>query len=287
MNYEKIKYENPNRSARCRFGSPLPAKTVKTYVFHFHPEIELLYIVRGRMKNVVEGEEFVALPGDIVFFNSRVPHDTQSLEDGTVRNMVQFRIPSTFDGAFRYLAYFLSSRGKDFFVFKKEDEDYEVLCAHIFNMLERDSESGAAADCMLTSDIYFITSLLYRRGFLQDERDVFDFGQLERLVPLFEYIDGNFADELSLEKCAELLSLNKSYLCRIFRKATGMTLTDFINLVRVSKSEEMLSKNKNLSEIAYAVGFSSLAYFNRTFKKYKKASPSEYRKLYKKREYNS
>lgn len=287
MKYEKIKYENPNRSARCRYGMPLAAKNMKTHAFHFHPEIELLYIVKGSMKNVLEGDAFVSMPGDIVFFNSRVPHDTASLEDGTVRNMVQFRIPSTFDGALRYLSYFLSRRGKDFFIFREGDEDYEELRSHFFDMLERSKDVGAVADCMLTSDIYFITSLLYRRGFLEDEREFFDFGQLERLVPLFEYIDENFAEELSLERCAELLSLNKSYLCRIFRKATGMTVSDFINFVRVNKSEEMLSENKNLSEIAYAVGFSSLSYFHRTFKKYKSVSPSAYRKLYKKREYNS
>jgi AraC-like DNA-binding protein len=80
------------------------------------------------------------------------------------------------------------------------------------------------------------------------------------------------------------LCLNKSYLCRLFRNATGTTLWDFINFVRVCKSEEMLAGNMNLSEIAYAVGFSSPSYFHRTFKKYKNLPPSEYRKLYKGRE---
>jgi AraC-like DNA-binding protein len=46
----------------------------------------------------------------------------------------------------------------------------------------------------------------------------------------------------------------------------------------------MLAGNMNLSEIAYAVGFSSPSYFHRTFKKYKNLPPSEYRKLYKGRE---
>jgi AraC-like DNA-binding protein len=66
----------------------------------------------------------------------------------------------------------------------------------------------------------------------------------------------------------------------VFRAATGTTLWDFINFVRVCKSEEMLISEMSLSEIAYAAGFSSPSYFHRTFKKYKQISPSEFRKLH-------
>ena len=97
---------------------------------------------------------------------------------------------------------------------------------------------------------------------------------------ILEYIDAHFSEEITLESCAELLRLNKSYLCRLFRAATGSTLWDFINFVRVCKSEEMLAGKMNLSEISYAAGFSSPSYFHRIFKKYKQMSPSEYRKRY-------
>ena len=112
-------------------------------------------------------------------------------------------------------------------------------------------------------------------------------GDLPALPPLPDADDGAQAEasapqpeEITLDGCAALLCLNKSYLCRLFRTATGTTLWDFINFVRVCKSEEMLAENMNLSEIAYAVGFSSPSYFHRTFKKYKQCAPSEYRKLY-------
>lgn len=279
MKNEKVFYKNPNRPAKCAWGAPRSAGGRGSYL-HFHPELEFLIIEAGRMSNRLEGTEYITGEGDIIFFNSRVPHATQFLDDGTVQHMVQFKTPSTFRGSFRYLSDLLSRTVAPVFVFRPSDADYADLKTHLVDMIEQDAEAGIAGDYRITSDIFFIISLLHRRGLLADEGAAFDFGQLSKLVPLFEYIDTHFAEEISLEECADLLRLNKSYLCRLFRSATGTTLWDFINFVRICKSEELLAGEMNLSEIAYAVGFSSPSYFHRTFKKYKQMSPSEYRKLH-------
>ena len=279
MKNEKILYKNPNRPAKCVKGAPRAAGT-RGASMHLHPELEFLFVEAGRMNNQLENAAYTTRAGDIIFFNSRVPHATEFLEEGTMQHMVQFKVPSTFRGSFRYLSYLLSRTTAPAFVFHPDDADYAALKERFMDMVEQDADSGAAGDYQITSDIYAILSILCRRGLLADERAAFDFGQLSKLVPLFEYIDEHFAEEISLESCASLLCLNKSYLCRLFRSATGTTLWDFINFVRVCKSEEMLAGEMNLSEIAYAVGFSSPSYFHRTFKKYKQVSPSEYRKLY-------
>ncbi len=279
MKNEKIFFKNPNRPAKCLWGAPRAAGG-RGSTLHFHPELEFLLIDAGRMSNQLEGAEYITNEGDIIFFNSRVPHATQYLLDGTVQHMVQFKAPSTFRGALRYLSDLLFRTVAPVFIFHPEDADHAELKAHLLDMIEQDAETGVAGDYRITADIYYIISLLHRRGLLADERAAFDFGQLAKLVPLFEYIDEHYAEELSLEDCAALLCLNKSYLCRLFRTATGTTLWDFINFVRVSKSEELLAGKMNLSEIAYEVGFSSPSYFHRTFRKYKQMSPSEYRKLY-------
>ncbi len=279
MRNEKIIYKNPNRPAKCVWGKPHSAGS-PVVSMHLHPELELLFVAAGHMKNYLEGECYDTYEGDIIFFNSRVPHATEFPEEGTVQHMVQFKVPSTFRGSFRYLSYLLGRTVKPLCIFHPGDADYEELKAHFLDMIEQEAEAGAAGDYRVTADIFYIMSILQRRGLLPDERAAFDFGQLQKLVPLFEYIDEHFAEEISLESCAALLCLNKSYLCRIFRAATGTTLWDFINFVRVCKSEEMLVSEMSLSEIAYAAGFSSPSYFHRTFKKYKQISPSEFRKLH-------
>ncbi|MBQ4071515.1 MAG: helix-turn-helix transcriptional regulator [Clostridia bacterium] len=276
---EKIFYKNPNRPIKCIRGKPFSANN-SGVPMHFHPELEFLIIEAGRMKNRLEGEEHVTQSGDIIFFNKGIPHATQPIADGTVQHMIQFKIPSTFRGALRYLSDILARTVVPAFVFHPDDADYADLSSHLVDMIEQYDDSSVAADYRTTSDIYYVISLLHRRGILADERAAFDFNRLQRLVPLFEYIDSHFFEPISLDYCAELLRLNKSYLSRLFRNSTGITLWDFINFVRVSKSEEMLAGNMNLTEVAYAAGFSSPSYFHRTFRRYKQLSPSEYRRLY-------
>ena len=279
MKNEKIFYKNPNRPVKC---SQTSQKHDKGYVvpMHFHPELEFLIVESGSVSNKLEGESHVTRVGDIIFFNKRVPHATEFIQHGTSQKMVQFKVPSTFRGSFRYLSDILSRTVVPAFVFHPDDADYAELREHLWDLLVQDADTDVAADYRTTADIYYIISLLHRRGFLVDERAAFDFGQLQKLVPLFEYVDEHFSEQISLDSCAELLCLNKSYLCRLFRSATGTTLSDFINFVRVSHSEELLAGDMNLSEIAYSVGFTTLAYFHRTFKKYKQMSPSEYRRIY-------
>lgn len=64
----------------------------------------------------------------------------------------------------------------------------------------------------------------------------------------------------------------------------GNTFTEYLNFVRICKAEHMLRSGSSISDAAYVVGFSSLSYFNRVFKKYKFCSPSDYKKISKQRE---
>lgn len=73
--------------------------------------------------------------------------------------------------------------------------------------------------------------------------------------------------------------LNGSYISRTYKKLTGITITEKINLFRVGKAKELLkSTNKKVYEIADEVGFGDAAYFTNVFIKYCGLNPSEFRK---------
>ena len=66
---------------------------------------------------------------------------------------------------------------------------------------------------------------------------------------------------------------------RQFKKATGLTFTDYLGRVRVEKAKSLLlNPNLRISEIAYAVGFQSLRHFNRVFRELTGQSPTDFRK---------
>lgn len=92
------------------------------------------------------------------------------------------------------------------------------------------------------------------------------------------YVEENFERNLSLTFLAGKVYLNPSYLSRLFKRQTGMTLIHFINMTRMNKARELLlTTNMKVSDIASGTGYESPSYFNQAFKKFTGVSPLEYR----------
>jgi len=93
-----------------------------------------------------------------------------------------------------------------------------------------------------------------------------------------EYIEKNYQNGISLNDVAEELGISIFYLSKIIKKNTGKNFTDILSEKRIAVAMEMLSENRSVKEITYAVGFNSQNYFTKVFKKYVGCTPREYRK---------
>jgi AraC-like DNA-binding protein/ligand-binding sensor protein len=92
------------------------------------------------------------------------------------------------------------------------------------------------------------------------------------------YILANQADPIDLAKVAQAMHVSTFYFCKMFKKATGLTFTEYLSRVRVEKAKKLLlNPHLRISEIAYDVGFQSLTHFNRVFRQVVGQSPTEYR----------
>lgn len=92
------------------------------------------------------------------------------------------------------------------------------------------------------------------------------------------YIMQHLAEAMSLEHVARQVSVSPFHFCKVFKRATGMTFTDFVNRARVEKAKRMLMKPEaRITEVAYDVGFQSLSHFNRSFRRIANESPTEFR----------
>lgn len=91
-------------------------------------------------------------------------------------------------------------------------------------------------------------------------------------------IDSDLTADLSLKTQAELLNVNASYLSTLFKKETGVTLTDYVNNKRVENAVFLLnSTNMQIQNIAQYCGIPDVNYFTKLFKKYMGKTPKEYR----------
>ena len=89
------------------------------------------------------------------------------------------------------------------------------------------------------------------------------------------YIELHQADDLSLSEVAKVIHVSPFYFCKIFKKATGHTLIDFRNRLRIEAAKRLLTAlGAGVSEIVYRVGFQSLTQFNRLFRRIVGKSPT-------------
>ena len=92
------------------------------------------------------------------------------------------------------------------------------------------------------------------------------------------YIVGHQADPINLDNVANAMHVSKFYFCKMFKKTTGLTFTEYLGRVRIEKANTLLlNPHLRISEIAYYVGFQSLTHFNRVFRQIAGQSPTAFR----------
>lgn len=251
---------------------------------HFHSELEFLYVNSGTMKYCTDDAEYIAKKGDVMFINSKVPHCTEALTDDCSHSFIQFKEPKMENDQMRYLARFLKLSDTSAFLFTHTDKDTSEIGNYINEIINNFDNEEIHYDYYINGIMYLILALLYKRKILTSKEMSVNFSALDRISPIFDYIHQNYNEDLSLEKLSRILNINEQYFCRLFKKATGSNITDYINFIRIYNAEKMMKTNMNISEIAENTGFSSLSYFNKIFKKYKQYAPSEYKKLSRQKE---
>ncbi len=277
MKNEKIKSNIPKLFARVTGGKDVIANTTGIIAdWHYHDELEFLPVYSGELIIGFEDEELVARAGDVVFVNAGIPHMTYA-EKPRASGLVQFRESDFVNGELpRIIRYSRKMHGI---------ENTPVTIIHseellnaVTEIIEEGKANCPACDFFVKSGIYKALGILYRMGILKDADTMLAERDVQKILPVLSYVNTNYAEDVKLSDVAAMLSFDESYFCRLFKNATGSTFTEYLNFVRISKAEKLLKKtSKSILEISEAVGFSSVSYFNRIFKKYHYVSPRAYR----------
>ncbi|WP_186445887.1 response regulator transcription factor [Paenibacillus cremeus] len=94
-----------------------------------------------------------------------------------------------------------------------------------------------------------------------------------------DYIETHYYENFTLARLADMSHMSVSYFSLLFKKTTGQTFLNYLNLVRLQRAKELLKEpDLKIYEIADMVGYTSLPYFNRIFKQVVTITPVEYRK---------
>lgn len=94
-----------------------------------------------------------------------------------------------------------------------------------------------------------------------------------------EFIAEKLGEDIDLADCAQVAHMSPFYFCKMFKRDTGLSFTDYVSRLRTEKAKSLLlDPNVRVSEAAFDVGFQSLSQFNRVFKKVTGYSPTDYRR---------
>lgn len=95
-----------------------------------------------------------------------------------------------------------------------------------------------------------------------------------------DYIQGRLSEDISVGECAAHVHLSASYFSSLFKRVTGMTVTQYMTSERIQKAKQLLVEGAQVQEVAAAVGYEERRYFSEMFKKVTGQTPSEYRASY-------
>ncbi|GIP18617.1 hypothetical protein J40TS1_42590 [Paenibacillus montaniterrae] len=95
-----------------------------------------------------------------------------------------------------------------------------------------------------------------------------------------DYIQGRLSEDISVGECAAHVHLSASYFSSLFKRVTGMTVTQYMTWERIQKAKQLLVEGAQVQEVAASVGYEERRYFSEMFKKVTGQTPSEYRASY-------
>lgn len=103
----------------------------------------------------------------------------------------------------------------------------------------------------------------------------------KRIETIIAHINNNLAGNIKLDGLADMACLSKDHFIRLFKRETGVTPLQYINLKKIERAQLMLvTDTMSVKNIAFALGFDDYSYFNRLFKKVIGLTPMSYRNLY-------
>lgn len=257
--------------------------------WHFHPEIEILLVVKSTGTSYVGDSINRFTEGEICIIGENVPHwwksDEKYLEEkdsiNTKALVIQFK-KEIFDLNFINLPElslikdFLerSQRGIQFLGKSRDDLGKQVKKIFQCSGIKRITELILLLDNMArTSECQYLSSLGYSKII-----NTYDFYRFNKI---HEFIIRNFTRPIKLEEAANAVNMCPTAFCRYFKKHTGKSFLTFLNEFKIGHACKLLAEEKmSVSRACVESGFNNLSHFNEQFKKVVNLTPSEYQAAY-------
>ena len=244
--------------------------------WHYHPELELTLITKGKGTRFVGNSILPYEEGDLVLIGQNLPHHWVSAEESEEQAAIVLQFPASLFLGIKECAQFNSffEQAAVGFHFKAPNK---ALLQH-FHAFSKASAIGRIGLLMqlleaLQNDKNRVplSTISYASG-----RQIAQ--QQTKVSQTINYILDHLDKRLTVQEMSEVAHMVPQSFCRWFKKSVGMSFVTFVNTARIERTcHDVQNTDKPMSAIAFENGFESLSHFNRTFKKIKGEAPTTYK----------
>jgi|LSQX01.1.fsa_nt_gb AraC-like DNA-binding protein len=236
---------------------------------HWHPEIEILYFVKGDVK--VFANQLItttARPGDIVFLSPYAMHrlcpvdTTTPVEYHCLNVKVDAVSKSALNLPVEKLPCLITTNNR--------------VREYMDRIIEELNGDLPYRDEFVTCEFASLITMLFRIVNTSEEYSLRSFGtQTKAVREAIQYIHAHGFEKITVEDICRHVGFSKSHFSSVFRKITGQTMMDFIIYFRLSYArEQILSGHKSIRECALESGFNDVSYFIKRYRRQFGESPS-------------
>lgn len=254
-----------------------------SFMWHWHPEIEITYVQKGTMCYKVNHMVYHLKEGDIVFNNSGALHS------GTMENQKDCAyIPVTFDSRLIY-GFFQSTVNSKYVDPVIQDSMLPAICIdqsepwhkpfreYLLRIIDLDEKKPDFYELDITICLQSMWRLLLEHITYEPQASRENSLEYDRIKKILSYIEENYQNKITLNDIAGHIHLCESECTRLFKRHMNTTLFAFLQEYRIKRSLEFLQDDQPVSAVADKAGFSDPNYYSKVFAKIKGCSPREYR----------
>jgi AraC-like DNA-binding protein len=260
--------------------NPLPVRQ------HWHYFAEFLYVVSGTAAVTCDDLSCSVSAGELIILYPSAVHSVYSTDSEPLQFIgLKFDpviFPNTSSYAPSVTAVFRYARANDMQIHFGAEQAESLNCREIFyDCLKETEQFLYGRDIMLRANIYKIIFGIIRLWVdagLDMNRCPVNTANIYGIENIAEYIDKRLEEKIRVADIAEKCHMSYSGFAAKFREQYGMSCKEYIERMRIFKSEEyLLFTDHDLTFISQQTGFSDCSHFIRTFRKYRGQTPKQFR----------
>jgi AraC-like DNA-binding protein len=242
----------------------------KSCTSNLHKNIEILHFTRGCGSVLCGESSYDVAAGDVVVVNSYLAHRVDAKETIVYNCLIVYDDFCEENGIDTALTQFDA---------KITDEKVFSLCKDV---IDQYADQSALWQARVRSSVLQLLICLCAEHSHCRSTPITEDSAFQSVIGAIAYMKEHLREKLTVEDIAQQAGFSKFYFLRLFKRITGCTVVQYINLLRCETAKEMLrTGNYSVKEIALLCGFDNLSYFSSVFKKNTGYLPGTYKSQWK------